>query len=97
MKTDLEEAEDLLTKERDESKLKLEKKLRDETTRLSRETSSKIERLEVEIAEYRAECDRMKQLHSEDSVMAESEKQQALLMAQQVIVVFAFFDQIWAL
>ena len=36
------------------------------------------------VTNFRAECDRLKQAHSEDSVMAESEKQQALLMAQQV-------------
>lgn len=84
LKTDLEEAEDLMTKEKEEAKRTLEKKLREETSRMSRDTSEKIEKLELELAEFRSECDRLKQTHSEDSVLAESEKQQALLMAQQV-------------
>ncbi len=73
-----------MTKEKEEAKRTLEKKLREETSRMSRDTSEKIEKLELELAEFRSECDRLKQTHSEDSVLAESEKQQALLMAQQV-------------
>ena len=73
-----------MTKEREEAKRVLEKKLREESSRMSRETSEKIEKLESELAEFRSECDRLKLIHSEDSVLAESEKQQALIMAQQV-------------
>jgi hypothetical protein len=73
-----------MTKEKEEAKRTLEKKFREETSRMSRDTSEKIEKLELELAEFRSECDRLKQTHSEDSVLAESEKQQALLMAQQV-------------
>ena len=84
MKSDLEEAEDLMAKERDESKRTLEKRLRDESAKMLRESSEKIDKLEAELAEFRAECERLKQFHSEDSVLAESEKQQAIMMAQQV-------------
>jgi len=84
LKSDLEEAEDLMAKEREEAKRNLEKRLRDESSKLLRESSERIDNLETELAEYRLECERLKQFHSEDSVMAETEKQQALLMAQQV-------------
>ena len=84
LKADLEEAEDLMVKERDEAKLHLEKRLREESSKLLRESSEKIEQLETELAEFRVECERLKQLYSEDSVLAETEKQQALMMAQQV-------------
>ena len=74
-----------MVKERDEAKLHLEKRLREESSKLLRESSEKIEQLETELAEFRVECERLKQLYSEDSVLAETEKQQALMMAQQVL------------
>ena len=53
LKSELEEAEDLLTKEKDEAKRLLEKRLREETSKVSRENGEKIQQLELELAEFR--------------------------------------------
>jgi len=67
LKSDLEEAEDLMAKEREEAKRNLEKRLRDESSKLLRESSERIDNLETELAEYRLECERLKQFHSDMS------------------------------
>jgi hypothetical protein len=76
-----------VAREREEAKRTLEKRLRDEAAKTLREHSEVVEKLEAEMAELRIECERLKQLHTEDSVLAEGEKQQALMMAQQVSII----------
>lgn len=61
----------------------MEKQHKKEIVRLSQEKMDQIENLRLEIDDLNGQIERQRQIHSEELISAETEKQQALLIAQQ--------------
>ena len=83
LKKTISETEDDVKREKSEIRRNLEKLYKEESNKLIEERDEIKEKSNLEIVELNSQMDRLKETHEEELLVAENNKQQALMLAQQ--------------